>query len=222
LPYPPKSPRKHPELPVGEARALHLKPYGFKRGQSGNPTGMSKSQRELYLEARGLAHKAGPGAIRRLAELAGIPLAGEEWTPLASLDIDPRVVYMACTALAERAYGKPTEFNPDRATIDAEPSVSFEEHQRRAREEIDKAFAERRSEEATLPALPPMEEERSRQVRETIDEEGQRRASEEIEAAFAEEPVVREYARGGPREDGVAQLPTRYWRPPRILGEWSG
>jgi hypothetical protein len=99
---------------------------------------------------------------------------------------------------------------------------SFAEHQRRAKEEIDRAFPERRSEDVSLPALPPTEEERSRQVRETIDEERQQRAREEIEATFPEEPVVRDFARGGPREDGVAQLPTRYWRPPRILGEWSG
>jgi hypothetical protein len=33
---------------------------------------MSKSARELHLEARSLAHQLGPGAIRRLGELAGI------------------------------------------------------------------------------------------------------------------------------------------------------
>jgi hypothetical protein len=113
MPYPLHPPRKHPDLPPSEARAAHLVPYQFRPGQSANPGGLSKSQRELYLEAKQLAHRAGPGAIRRLAELAGVPLEGEEWVPLAQLDIDPRLIYMSATALAERAYGKPKEFDPE-------------------------------------------------------------------------------------------------------------
>jgi hypothetical protein len=110
--YPPPKPRKHPGLTSTEARSHHLQPYRFQSGSSGNPSGMSKSQRETYSEAKALAHQAGPGAIRRLAELAGIPLDGGDWVPLERHDIDPRVVYMAATALAERAYGKPREFDP--------------------------------------------------------------------------------------------------------------
>jgi Bacteriophage Sf6, terminase small subunit-like len=77
---------------------------------------------------------------------------------------------------------------------------SFVEHQRRAKEEIDKAFPERgRQDESPLPPPPPP-----------------------VPAEQEPEHVIRNFAKDGPREDGVAQLPTRYWRPPRILGEWSG
>ena len=116
MPYPPRPPRKHPELPPAEARSRHLQPYRFQPGQSGNPSGMSNNQRELYLEARELAHQLGPGAIRRLGELAGIPMdPAQPWVPVEQLDIDPRVVYMASVALCERAYGKPREYDPEQA-----------------------------------------------------------------------------------------------------------
>jgi hypothetical protein len=116
MPYPPRPPRKHPELPPSEARSGHLQAYQFRPGRSGNPSGMSNSQRELYLEARDLAHRLGPGAIRRLGELAGIPMdPAKPWVPLEQLEIDPRVVYMASVALCERAYGKPREYDPEQA-----------------------------------------------------------------------------------------------------------
>src|SRR5689334_24675567 len=113
--YPPRPPRKHPELPPAEARSGHLQAYQFRPGRSGNPSGMSNSQRELYLEARDLAHRL--GAIRRLGELAGIPMdPAQPWLPLEQLEIDPRVVYMASVALCERAYGKPREkYDPEQA-----------------------------------------------------------------------------------------------------------
>jgi transposase-like protein len=89
------------------------------------------------------------------------------------------------------------------AGLDAPPrqaeTLSFEESQRRAKEEIDRAFPERRQDDEDLlppPPPPPVERE--------------------------PEHVIRDFAKDGPREDGVAQLPTRYWRPPRVLGEWSG
>jgi hypothetical protein len=112
--YPPRPSNKHPSVEVArQASTTALAPFRFQPGRSGNPSGMSKSQRESYLEARKLAHQAGPGAIRRLAELAGLPLEGEEWVPLDRHGVDERVVYMAATALAERAYGKPREFDPE-------------------------------------------------------------------------------------------------------------
>ena len=116
MPYPPRPPRKHPELRPAEARTRHLQPYQFRPGQSGNPSGMSNNQRQLYLEARALAHQLGPGAIRRLGELAGIPMdPAQSWVPVEKLDIDPRVVFMASVALCERAYGKPREYDPEQA-----------------------------------------------------------------------------------------------------------
>ena len=55
-------------------------------------------------------HRAGPPAIRRLMELAGIdPEEPDRLVPLERLDLDPRVVYMASVALCERAYGKPAQ-----------------------------------------------------------------------------------------------------------------
>jgi len=148
MPYPPPRPRKHPELPSAEARSRHLQPYRFQPGQSGNPSGMSNSQRELYLEARGLVHQLGPGAIRRLGELAGITPDGR-WVPLDQLEIDPRVVYMASVALCERAYGRPREYDPDQAMGRAQPGdIAPEERRRRALEEIEQAFRERPREEA--------------------------------------------------------------------------
>ena len=55
-------------------------------------------------------HRAGPPAIRRLMQLAGIdPEHPDRLLPLEQLDLDPRVVYMASVALCERAYGKPAQ-----------------------------------------------------------------------------------------------------------------
>jgi len=112
MPYPRKSPRKHPNLSVAEARSQHLVPYRFQPGQSGNPDGMSKEVRELYLEARGLLHQAGPLAIRRLMMLAGIDVERGELVPEDRLP-DPRVVLIAAQSLAEREYGKPREMPPE-------------------------------------------------------------------------------------------------------------
>lgn len=110
MPYPPKPPRKHPELTVAEARTQHLTPYQFKAGepQANNPRGMTKAQREQYLEAKGLLHQAGPLAIRRLVRLAGIDLERNTLLPDEELP-DPRVVLIAAQNLAERVYGRPKE-----------------------------------------------------------------------------------------------------------------
>ena len=133
MPYPPKPPRKHPDLSAAEARSQHLVPYRYQPGVSGNRSGMSKSARELYLEARSLAHQLGPGAIRRLGELAGISDPDLPWVPLAQLEIDPRVVYMASVALAERAYGKVREAEAvvtERKYSDMEPAERQREVER--------------------------------------------------------------------------------------------
>ena len=133
MPYPPKPPRKHPDLSPAEARSQHLVPYRYQPGVSGNRSGMSKSTRELHLEARSLAHRLGPGAIRRLGELAGISDPDLPWVPLAQLEIDPRVVYMASVALAERAYGKVREaetVGTEREYSDLEPAEREREVER--------------------------------------------------------------------------------------------
>jgi hypothetical protein len=99
---------------VAEARTKHLQPYRFQPGKSGSAGGMTKSEAEFYREARALAHQAGPGAIRRLMELAGVPVDPDSpWRSLEQLDIDARVVYMAAQSLVERAYGKPREYDPN-------------------------------------------------------------------------------------------------------------
>jgi hypothetical protein len=142
--YPPARQRKHPALSPSEARSQHLQPYQFQPGQSGNSSGMSNGQRALYLEARELAHQLGPGAIRRLGELAGLTPGGE-WVPLEELNIDPRVILLAATALAERVYGKPKEFSSAQVLGEKESEISPEERRRRAVEEINQAFQERSS-----------------------------------------------------------------------------
>lgn len=133
MPYPPRPPRSHPDLSPAEARSQHLQPYQFQPGQSGNPSGMSKAQRELLLEAKALAQQLGPGAIRRLGELAGIPTDPEQpWVPLDQLDTDHRVIYMAAVAIAERAYGKP----PVAIEADVTVSSDFAERLVRARARV--------------------------------------------------------------------------------------
>ena len=111
MPYPPKPPRKYAtDEEANAARVQHLLPYRFEPGRSGNLSGMSAEQHQLYQEARSLMHRAGPPAIRRLMELAGIdPEEPDRLVPLEQLDLDPRVVYMASVALCERAYGKPAQ-----------------------------------------------------------------------------------------------------------------
>ena len=111
MPYPPRPPRKYAtDEEANAARVQHLLPYRFEPGRSGNLSGMSSEQHQLYREARSLMHRAGPPAIRRLMQLAGIdPEHPDRLLPLEQLDLDPRVVYMASVALCERAYGKPAQ-----------------------------------------------------------------------------------------------------------------
>ena len=108
MPYPPKPPRKYAtDEEANAARVQHLLPYRLEPGRSGNLSGMSSEQHQLYREARSLMHRAGPPAIRRLMQLAGIdPEDPDQLVPLEQLDLDPRVIYMASVALCERAYGK--------------------------------------------------------------------------------------------------------------------
>ena len=111
MPYPPKPPRKYAtDEEANAARVQHLLPYRLEPGRSGNLSGMSSEQHQLYREARSLMDRAGPSAIRRLMELAGIdPEEPDCLVPLEQLDLDPRAVYMASVALCERAYGKPAQ-----------------------------------------------------------------------------------------------------------------
>jgi hypothetical protein len=70
------------------------RPYKWKPGQSGNPTGRSG----LYLECRRLAAEASPQAMRRLIEL----MEAE----------DERVSYMATVAVLDRSGVKPIDYDP--------------------------------------------------------------------------------------------------------------
>ena len=168
MPYPPPKPRKYPHLPPGEATALHLKPYQFKPGHKGNPGGQTKTARALYHEARELAHRAGPGAVRRLAQLAGIPLEEGDDTPRFE-DLDPRVAYLAANTLLERAHGKPREYDPQSEPTADRPDVTKlspeEREQLRATAEAqlrltaiaaDRAAAERDAAAAPMPESAPM------------------------------------------------------------------
>ena len=70
------------------------RPYKWKPGQSGNPSGRGG----LYHECRRLASEASPLAMRRLIELMDAE--------------DERVAYMACVAVLDRAGVKPMEYDP--------------------------------------------------------------------------------------------------------------
>ena len=83
----------------------------WQKGQSGNPSGKSG----FYHEAMKLARELTPAAVRRLGELAGLypdEVTGE-WIPLDRLDVDPRVISVACLGLVERTLGKPKEYDPN-------------------------------------------------------------------------------------------------------------
>jgi hypothetical protein len=93
----------------------------WQKGQSGNPSGKSG----FYHEAMKLARELTPAAVRRLGELAGLypdEVTGE-WIPLSKLDIDPRVVSVACLGLTERTLGKPKEYDPN---SDSESTVKLD------------------------------------------------------------------------------------------------
>jgi hypothetical protein len=70
------------------------RPYKWKPGQSGNPTGRGG----LYLECRRLAAEASPDAMRRLITLMDVE--------------DERVAYMATVAVLDRSGVKPIDYDP--------------------------------------------------------------------------------------------------------------
>jgi hypothetical protein len=93
----------------------------WQKGQSGNPSGKSG----FYHEAMKLARELTPAAVRRLGELAGLyPGADGEWIPLSKLDVDPRVVSVACLGLTERTLGKPKEYDPN-SDPEGKPKLDF-------------------------------------------------------------------------------------------------
>ena len=73
------------------------RPYKWKPGQSGNPTGRGR----LYQECRRLAAEASPNAMRKLIKLMDAE--------------DERVAYMATVAVLDRAGVKPIDFDPNEA-----------------------------------------------------------------------------------------------------------
>jgi hypothetical protein len=80
----------------------------FKKGQSGNPGGRPKAEREVTE----LARDGSPRAIGRLIELVESE--------------DPRAAIAAANAVLDRAYGKPTQpisGDEDRPPVIPTPSV---------------------------------------------------------------------------------------------------
>jgi hypothetical protein len=75
------------------------RPYKWKPGQSGNPTGRGG----LYLECRRLAAEASPDAMRRLITLMDVE--------------DERVAYMATVAVLDRSGVKPIDYDPAQDVI---------------------------------------------------------------------------------------------------------
>src|SRR5215471_647703 len=92
-------------------------------------------------------------------------------------------------------------------------TISAEERCRRAREEIDRAFAE-------YPREPEAEARRIEQRSDVIEEYDQGQPAAKINSSPV--PVPRQFAREGELEAAPsARLPTRY-RVPRDIGNWSG
>lgn len=80
----------------------------FVKGQSGNPGGRPKAEREVV----DLAREASPRAIGRLVELIE--------------NRDPRVAIAAANSVLDRAFGKPTQplaNDPDSPITPTTPSV---------------------------------------------------------------------------------------------------
>ena len=147
--------------------ATHLMAFRFKAGKSPNPGGMTKTSAAFYREARSLAHQAGPNAIRRLMELAGLEPDGE-FKPLQEVDLDPRVMYLAAQSLCDRAYGKPREQDPaeiERSSVPDTSRLSPEERARlRAAAEICRdmaALATDRERQEVQPLEPPPQADRA-------------------------------------------------------------
>lgn len=67
----------------------------FKKGQSGNPGGLTKAQRDLQTKIAKLAAEKAPRAVERLAEF----VEHEE----------PYIALQAITGLLDRAVGKPRQ-----------------------------------------------------------------------------------------------------------------
>jgi hypothetical protein len=73
-----------------------------------------------------LARELTPAAVRRLGELAGLypdEVTGE-WIPLSKLDVDPRVVSVACLGLTKRTLRKPKEYDPN-SDPEGKPKLDF-------------------------------------------------------------------------------------------------
>jgi Family of unknown function (DUF5681) len=102
----------------------------WRKGQSGNPGGRPVG----YGEIRQLARAHTNAALETLLEVAK-----------SGKSESARVA--AAVALLDRGWGRPTQPLAGDRDNPVEHRVSFEEHQRRAREEIDKAFPERARED---------------------------------------------------------------------------
>src|ERR1700730_18156649 len=98
------------------------RPYKWKPGQSGNPTGRGR----LYQECRRLAAEASPTAMRKLIKLMDAE--------------DERVAYMATVAVLDRAGVKPIDFDPNEA-VNALNGMSIAERKARLAELITRAQA---------------------------------------------------------------------------------
>jgi hypothetical protein len=74
---------------------------------------------------RRMARDMTPAAIRRLGELGGLlPDSSGNWIDLEALQVDFRVVEIACMTLVERTMGKPKEYDP--ANDSENPRLQFD------------------------------------------------------------------------------------------------
>ena len=99
----------------------------WKPGQSGGGTSPEyvRGRGHFHSEALRMARAMTPAAIRRLGEFAGINPDTGELIPLKDVDIDHRVMQIACLALVERTMGKAQEYDPAKDP-DTKPKTSFD------------------------------------------------------------------------------------------------
>ena len=102
-----------PKLDRSDPRQLALiranKGYRWQKGQSGNPSGKSKTADQVYRECRRLASEASPQVMQALVEMA------------LDKDCDPRVRSVCGIAVLDRAGVRPIdkpEVEPEREKFD--------------------------------------------------------------------------------------------------------
>jgi hypothetical protein len=105
-----------------------LKATMWRPGQRGGPEGPEyvRGRGHFHTEALRMARTMTPAAIRRLGEFAGMNPDTGGLIPLEMVEVDHRVMQIACLALIERTMGKPREM-PEKSPREELAEMSDEE-----------------------------------------------------------------------------------------------